>query len=111
MGSTDVGDVSWVVPTSGFSTACFVPGVPGHSWQAVASGGTNIARNGMNLAAKVLAATAWDIYTQPQTIATAKDELQRRLGQQAYQTLMLPGQKPSLGYRNPPNSLSPSSVN
>jgi aminobenzoyl-glutamate utilization protein B len=48
MGSTDVGDVSWVVPTTGFNTVCFVPGVPGHSWQAVASGGTNIGHSGMN---------------------------------------------------------------
>ncbi len=46
MGSTDVGDVSWVVPTTGFSTACWVPGTPGHSWQAVACGGTGIARKG-----------------------------------------------------------------
>ena len=47
-GSTDVGDVSWVIPTTGFSTACWVPGTPGHSWQAVACGGTGIARNGIN---------------------------------------------------------------
>ena len=39
-GSTDVGDVSWVVPTAGFSTACWVPGTSAHSWQAVAAGGT-----------------------------------------------------------------------
>src|SRR5262249_35019966 len=46
MGSTDVGDVSWVVPTAGFTTACWVPGTPGHSWQAVACGGTSIGRQG-----------------------------------------------------------------
>ena len=46
MGSTDVGDVSWVVPTTGFTTACWVPGTPGHSWQAVACGGTPIAPRG-----------------------------------------------------------------
>ena len=39
MGSTDVGDVSWLVPTVGFTTATWVPGTPGHSWQAVAAGG------------------------------------------------------------------------
>lgn len=109
MGSTDVGDVSWVVPTTGFSTACFVPGVPGHSWQAVACGSTDLGRNGMNLAAKVLAATACDLYTNPARIAAAKEELQRRLGQQKYESLMMPGQKPPLDYRNPPNSIGGSS--
>jgi aminobenzoyl-glutamate utilization protein B len=102
MGSTDVGDVSWVVPTSGFSTACFVPGVPGHSWQAVASGGTNIGRRGMNLAAKVLAATAWDLFSRPEHLAAGKTELQRRLNGTTYSTLMEAGQKPPLDYRNPP---------
>ena len=101
-GSTDVGDVSWVVPTTGFSTACWVPGTPGHSWQAVACGGTEIAHKGMNLAAKVLAATAWDFYHSPETISLAREELQRRLGKEKYETLMQPGQKPPLDYRNPP---------
>jgi aminobenzoyl-glutamate utilization protein B len=99
MGSTDVGDVSWVVPTAGFNTACFVPGVPGHSWQAVSCGATPIARQGMHLAARVLAATAWDLYTDPAKISAARDELQRRLGGRAYATLMEPGQKPPLDYR------------
>ena len=41
-GSTDVGDLTWLVPTGGFRTATWVPGTPAHSWQAVASGGTSI---------------------------------------------------------------------
>jgi aminobenzoyl-glutamate utilization protein B len=100
-GSTDVGDVSWVVPTTGFTTACWVPGTPGHSWQAVACGGTPIARRGMLLAARVLAASAWDLYNSPETIATARAEHERRLGQEKYQTLMQPDQKPPLDYRKP----------
>src|SRR5260370_14252580 len=64
-GSTDVGDVSWVVPTAGFSTSCWVPGTPGHSCQAVAAGGTSIGRKGMDLRARVLAGTAWDLYHKP----------------------------------------------
>jgi aminobenzoyl-glutamate utilization protein B len=103
-GSTDVGDVSWVVPTTGFSTACWVPGTPGHSWQAVACGGTDIAHKGMNLAAHVLAATAWDLYHFPATLAAAKKELARRLGEEKYQSLMEPGQKPPLDYRKPPQA-------
>ncbi|MCS5630401.1 MAG: amidohydrolase [Pirellulaceae bacterium] len=102
MGSTDVGDVSWVVPTTGFNTACFTPGVPGHSWQAVASGGTDAAGKGLNLASRVIAATAWDLYHSPEILAAAKSELQQRLGSQPYNSLMVPGQKPSLDYREPP---------
>ena len=64
-GSTDVGDVSWVVPTVGFTTACWVPGTSAHSWQAVAAGGTTIGRKGMILATRVLAATAWDLFQSP----------------------------------------------
>jgi aminobenzoyl-glutamate utilization protein B len=56
----------------------------------------------MTYAARVLAASAWDLYHSPDTIAAAKAELQRRLGEQKYETLMRPGQKPSLDYRNPP---------
>ena len=46
-GSTDVGDVSWAVPTTGLRTATWVPGTAAHSWQAVASGGTSIGVKGM----------------------------------------------------------------
>jgi aminobenzoyl-glutamate utilization protein B len=101
-GSTDVGDVSWVTPTTGFTTACWLPGVPGHSWQATACGATPQARRGMNLAARVLAATAWDIYQNPALLKAAKDEHQRRVGEEEYASLLLPGQKPPLDYRNPP---------
>ncbi len=102
MGSTDVGDVSWVVPTTGFTTACWVPGTPAHSWQAVACGATPIARKGMNLAARVLAATAWDLFLQPEVLAAAKEEHRSRVGNQKYRSLMQPGQKPPLTYRDPP---------
>src|SRR5690606_18198365 len=54
-GSTDVGDVSWHVPTSGISTACFAAGSPGHSWQNVAAIGSPIGHKGMMVASKVLA--------------------------------------------------------
>ncbi|MEP6725582.1 MAG: amidohydrolase, partial [Bacteroidota bacterium] len=62
-GSTDVGDVSYAVPTVGMSAATWVPGTPAHSWQAVASGGTDIGAKGMMVAAKTMALTAIDLYT------------------------------------------------
>jgi aminobenzoyl-glutamate utilization protein B len=101
-GSTDVGDVSWAVPTAGFSTSCWVPGTPGHSWQAVACGGTTIARQGMHLAARVLAASAWDLYQRPDLLTEAQAEHRRRLNGQTYKSLVEPHQKPPLDYRNPP---------
>ena len=70
-GPTDVGDVSWVVPTAGFTTACWVPGTSAHSWQAVAAGGTTIGRKGMVLAARVLAATGCDLFQSPALVAAA----------------------------------------
>lgn len=103
-GSTDVGDISWVVPTTGFSTSCWVPGTPAHSWQAVAAGGTTIGEKGMHLAAKVLAATAVDMFRSPELLQQANEEFQKRLGDQKYESLMQPNQKPPLDYRNAPKS-------
>ncbi|MBL8814175.1 MAG: amidohydrolase [Planctomycetaceae bacterium] len=101
-GSTDVGDISWVVPTTGFSTACWVPGTPGHSWQAVAAGGTTIGEKGMHLAARTLATSALDLFRQPDVLQAASQELKERLGKETYESLMQPGQKAPLDYRNPP---------
>lgn len=108
-GSTDVGDVSWVTPTSGFGTACWVPGTPGHSWLAVACGDTPMARKGMDLAARVLAANCWDLMTDATLLEAAKAEHARRIGENTYQPLIRPDQKPPLDYRKPsrPIPLSP----
>jgi aminobenzoyl-glutamate utilization protein B len=102
MGSTDVGDISWVVPTSGFYTACFVPGTPGHSWQAVASGGTTIGRQGMQLAARVLAKSAADLFKNPELVARAQAEHKERRAGRPFKSLLEPGQKPPLDYREAP---------
>ncbi|MDR0844718.1 MAG: amidohydrolase, partial [Tannerella sp.] len=57
-GSSDVGDVSWNVPTVSFVTAVFVPGSAGHSWQNAAAGGSTIGTKGLINAAKVFSLTA-----------------------------------------------------
>ncbi len=101
-GSTDVGDVSWIVPTTGLRTATWVPGTPAHSWQAVACGGMSIGKKGMLLAAKALSATAWDLFTEPNTLKAAKKELQERRHGQEYNALLEPGQMPPLDYRKLP---------
>jgi aminobenzoyl-glutamate utilization protein B len=101
-GSTDVGDVSWVAPTAGFSTACWVPGTSAHSWQAVAAGGTSIGRKGMILAARVLAATASDLFQNPKALEDALAEHRRRRAGQPYNSLLGDDQKPPLDYRDAP---------
>ena len=95
MGSTDVGDVSWNVPTAGFTTATWVPGTPAHSWQATASGGMSIGHKGMVMAARVLALAGVRLYAEPSLIASAKAEFDRRRGPDFEY-------KPLLGDRNPP---------
>ncbi|MBA4188065.1 MAG: amidohydrolase [Planctomycetaceae bacterium] len=100
-GSTDVGDVSWVVPVTGFSTSCWVPGTPGHSWQAVACGGTTIGKKGMNLAARTLTATAYDLFTDPLLVKDAKNEHKRRLEGKKYAAMLEKDQPPPLDYRTP----------
>lgn len=98
-GSTDVGDVSYVVPTVGCETATWAPGTPAHSWQAVACGGTEVGTKGMMLAAKTMALTAVDLYTNPAIIAKAKEEFKKVKGDYQYQAL-LGDRKPALNYRD-----------
>lgn len=62
-GSTDVGDVSWIVPTGSITTTCTPVGTALHSWQATAAFGTQIGYKGMHLAASSMALTAYDLIT------------------------------------------------
>lgn len=98
MGSTDVGDISYVVPTAGIVVATFVPGTQGHSWQAVAAGGTDIGTDGAVIAARVIAMTAADLLTEPARIAEAKAELDRRRGANFKYVSLLGDAKPDLTY-------------
>ena len=98
-GSTDVGDVSWVVPTAGLSTATWVPGTSPHTWQAVAAGGMSIGHKGMMLAAKTLTLTAIDLYQNPETISKAAIELEKRVGSDFSYQALLGDREPPLDYR------------
>ena len=73
-GSTDVGDVSWLTPTAQISVVTWPSGIPGHSWQVVAAGKSDIAHKGISLAAKVLACTAADLMTDPKLLEKARKE-------------------------------------
>jgi aminobenzoyl-glutamate utilization protein B len=70
-GSTDVSDVSWVVPLGEFNVACQVMGSPGHSWQNVATGGMSIGHKGMLTAAKILALSAIEFMNRPELVQKA----------------------------------------
>ena len=98
-GSTDVGDVSWVVPTAGIRIATWVPGTAAHSWQAVAAGGTSIGLKGAELAARTISATAVEIFTNPYIIQEAKQELESRVGASFEYKALLGDRKPPLNYR------------
>lgn len=98
-GSTDVGDVSFRVPTAGIRIATWVPGTPAHSWQAVAAGGTGIGTKGMMVAAKTLASTAIDLFSNPKAISEAKAEFLERLGPDFNYVPLLGDRAPALNYR------------
>lgn len=100
MGSTDVGDVSYTVPTVGMRAATWVPGTPAHSWQAVACGGTEIGSKGMMVAAKTMALTAIDLFANPLLIQEAKAELIRIRGNNFQYKALLGNRKPALNYRD-----------
>jgi aminobenzoyl-glutamate utilization protein B len=92
-GSTDVGDISWHVPTGGLSTACFAAGSPGHSWQNVAAVGSPIGHKGMMVAAKVLALTTVELLQAPAELKAARADFQDRIQGRKYTTLIPKGQK------------------
>ena len=98
-GSTDVGDVSWTVPTVGLSTATWVPGTAAHSWQAIAAGGTSIGIQGMMVAAKTLALTAQALFLAPSHLKAATVEFEQRRGPDFVYEALLGDRAPPLDYR------------
>ena len=100
-GSTDVADVSWMVPTGGVRTATWVPGTSAHSWQAIAAGGMSIGNKGMTVAAKTLALTAIDLFEDPGIVQRAKDERAGRVGSSFVYESLVGDRSPPLDYRNP----------
>ena len=93
--SSDVGNVTWAVPTGSFRYSCFVPGGVGHSWQQVASGGTTIGTKGALGAAKVLYLSAVELMTDEALLGRVRKEFEERRG---------PGFvfEPLMGNRRPP---------
>ncbi|MEQ9463927.1 MAG: amidohydrolase [Haliea sp.] len=99
MGSTDVGDVSWMVPTTELRAATWVPGTAPHTWQAIAAGGTGIGTKGMMVAAKTMALTATDLFLQPGLLRAARSEFEQRRGPDFNYRPLLGDREPPLDYR------------
>ena len=93
-GSTDVGDVSWVCPTAQIRTATWAFGTPGHTWQVTAQGKTENAHEMARYAAKVLAAEAVELMTDPELLRRAKEEFRARVGENGYEAPIPKGIKP-----------------
>ncbi|MBZ9982424.1 MULTISPECIES: amidohydrolase [unclassified Mesorhizobium] len=96
LGSTDVGDVSWAVPTVQAYGATYAIGTPLHTWQVTAQGKSPHAHKGMIHVAKALAATAADLFSHPDLLASAKEEHAARLARDPAVQILPPHLAPPL---------------
>ena len=99
-GSTDVGDVSWITPLSMLSTTCFPTGAAGHSWGIAATSGMSIGHKGMMHAAKTMAITAMDLYSDPEHLRKARQEFEAATRDAPYSTPLPDHVQPPV-FRNP----------
>ena len=95
-GSTDVGDVSWVVPVGQVYTNCYAAGTAMHSWQAVAQGKSSIAHKGMLAAAKVLACVGAELLLKPELVEKARADWKEELDGQEYPNPLPKDLKPEI---------------
>ncbi|WP_340074868.1 amidohydrolase [Leptobacterium sp. I13] len=93
-GSTDVGDVSWVVPTIRLGVTTAPKDTPWHSWAVVACGSMSIGHKGMKYAAKALSMTMLDLYEDPKLLKAIKEEFKNRKGDAIYKGMVPNGPPP-----------------
>ena len=93
-GSTDVGDVSFLVPVVRLGVTVAPEGTPWHSWAVVACGGMSIGHKGMVYAAKALSMSMVDLYTDSKLLQKVKDEFKMRKGDYQYSPMLPPGPPP-----------------
>jgi aminobenzoyl-glutamate utilization protein B len=98
-GSTDVGDVSWLVPEIRLSVTTAAKDTPWHSWAVVACGGMSIGHKGMLYAGKALGLTLVDLYENPRLIEDMKTEFRERKSDYEYEAI-LPGGPPPIHQEN-----------
>lgn len=83
-GSSDVGDISWKVPTAQCTVACMAQDTSLHTWQAVSQGKTSIGHKGMLHAGKVIGLTAIELFKNPEIVEQAKQAHDEELKDQPY---------------------------
>ena len=93
-GSTDVGDVSWIVPEIRLGVTTAPIDTPWHSWAVVACGGMSIGHKGLVYASKALAMTMVDLYENPKIIVEMRKEFNERKGDQDYKAILPEGPPP-----------------
>ncbi len=96
-GSTDVGDVSWIVPQISLAATTAPKGTPWHSWAVVACGGMSIGHKGMSFAAKSLSMTMVDLFKNPKLVDDMKSEFKERKGDYEYKAILPDGPPPVPG--------------
>jgi len=93
-GSTDVGDVSWIVPEITASVTTAPPKAPWHSWAVVACGGMSIGHKGMLFAAKSLSMTMVDLFENEQLRKDIRAEFEKRRNNHVYKPYVPEGPPP-----------------
>ena len=93
-GSTDVGDVSWLVPEITALVTTAPANSPWHSWAVVACGGMSIGHKGLLFAAKCLAMTMVDLYENEQLRKDIRAEFENRKGTHVYKPYIPEGPPP-----------------
>ncbi len=93
-GSTDVGDVSWVVPVIRLRATTAPKDTPWHSWPVVACGGMSIGHKGLLHAAKALSMTMVDLYTNPEKRKEVRQEFDERKGDHQFEAMLAEGPPP-----------------
>jgi len=94
-GSTDVGDVSWIVPTLSMNATTAPVDAPWHAWPVVACGGMSIGHKGLVYAAKALATTTVDLFEDAKTLEAIKAEFREKTKGVIYKPF-IPDGPPSL---------------
>jgi aminobenzoyl-glutamate utilization protein B len=93
-GSTDVGDVSWIVPTINLTVVSSGKHAPWHAWPVVATGGMSIGHKSLVVASKTLAATMVDLYEKPAELRAVRAEFEKRRGDTVFKAYLPDGPPP-----------------
>jgi aminobenzoyl-glutamate utilization protein B len=93
-GSTDVGDVSYIVPEISLLATTAPYEAPWHSWVVVACGGMSIGHKGMLFTSKALGSTMVDLFENEKLRSDIKAEFLKRKGNEVWKAMLPDGPPP-----------------